>query len=89
MLCQASVCCHRKVAAIRVCHVEQQDIPQIPYTQLAIITCRDNFVLLLMCEVNVSDRHQVSVRKLANALHAANVPDLQHMWSSLAIAELW
>ena len=32
-----------------------------------------------MCKINVSDRHQVSMRNLSSAFHAANVPDLQHI----------
>ncbi len=45
-------------------------IPQVPDAQLAVVACRDNPIMLLVCKVNVSDRHEVRIWNAAYTLHA-------------------
>lgn len=58
-------------------HAVKATLPQIPYAHFAIVASRDYPVLLLMRKVDVSDRHQVSIRDIGCLLHASHIPNLE------------
>ena len=52
-------------------------LPQVPDTYFAVVAGRNYSVLLLMCNIYVSDRHQVSIWDVCHLLQASNIPHLK------------